>query len=260
MIKIAFRYLFYKLFAKHRKGFGVHSPFVFHLVSKVLTKKDDENLKQILSFRRNFLRDKSILQTNDAGAGSKTHRRKERSIRQILNRSSIRHKYGRILYALANELNPATIIELGTGIGISTAYLAKGCPGSRTISIEADKQKMTFATNSFEQMGLRNVTAVNGTFGELLPGFMKIAVHPVLVFVDGDHSFEGTKSYFEEIMKYADSETVIIFDDIRWSEGMEKAWDAIKADSRVVLSIDLFFMGIVFFRKGMTKQDFVVNY
>jgi len=260
MLKLAFRYLHYKLFAPHRKGFGVHSPFVFHLVTRVFIKRDDENLRQIKSWRRELSLNRTILETSDTGAGSRIHSRKGRSIRQIALKSSIRHKYGRILYALAKEFKPATIIELGTGIGISTAYLAKACPESEVISMEGDIQKMKVASQSLEVLDLHNLNLKHGYFRDLFPDIMAQAHHPVMIFLDGDHSYEGTMLYFTEILKSINPEILVILDDIRWSPDMERAWNEIKKNPAVVTSIDLFFMGIVFFRKGMMKEDFVINF
>ena len=260
MIKTTFRYLFYKLFAPHRKGFGVHSPFVFHLVTNVFGGKDDENLTDILNWRKGILHDPGKLKTSDIGAGSKVHSIQTRSIKQIAGKSSIRHKYGCILYSLVREFRPATIIELGTGIGISTAYLAKACQESRVISIEGDKRKISYAEKSLGLLKLNNITLLNAYFKEVLPGLVTKAGRPLLIFADGDHNYHSTLAYFEEIMKSVNPEIIVVFDDIRWSADMEKAWTCIKKDSRVVISIDLFFMGIIFFRTGMSKQDFVVNF
>jgi predicted O-methyltransferase YrrM len=260
MIKIAFRYLLYRLFAPHRRGFGVHSPFVFNFVSTVLNRKDDENLLKIADWRKQLLSDRGQLQTTDKGAGSVVHKDPQRTIRQLVLKSSIRHKYGRILYRLAMEYKPAEIIEMGTGIGISTAYLAKACPESRIITIEGDKEKMTYAARALVHMGLENVFMKVGSFKEILPDVLLHAKHPMMVFIDGDHTYDKTLEYFGEIKKYATKETIIIFDDIRWSEDMEKTWIAIKQDKDTVICIDLFFMGIVFFRGGIPKQDFVINF
>jgi len=260
MIKLAFRFIFYKLFARHRKGFGLHSPFVFHLVSKVLKREDDEALKQIAEWRKKLIKSKIAISTSDTGAGSKAHNSNKRTVGQIVRRSSIPHKYGRVLYSLVKEFKPTTVIELGTGIGISTAYLAKACSECIVFSVEGDKEKMNFAAKSLEQLEMKNVTLLNGKFKDLLQGLYNNAVHPILIFVDGDHSYEGTMSYFSEILKSLNPEIIVVFDDIRWSPEMERAWSSIKSDAEVVLSIDLFFMGIVFFRKGMYKQDFVINF
>jgi hypothetical protein len=53
----------------------------------------------------------------------------------------------------------------------------------------------------------------------------------------------------------------MVFDDIHWSEGMERAWEEIKRDPAVTLTIDIFFVGLVFFRKmQLIPQHFTIRY
>lgn len=259
MYKTVLRYLTYRLTAPHRRGYGIHSPFIFHLVSDVFQKKDDDTLRGILNWRKKLGKNKRILQTLDAGAGSRTHKTAIRSIGRIVSRSSIKHKYGRILYYLAKDLKPVTIIELGSGIGVSTMYLSKACPGSRIISLEADSAKLEFVREEFSINKAGNVVFRQGNFEENLVPVLKESNHPVFIFIDGDHSYEATMKYFNEILNFIRKDTAIVFDDIRWSEGMERAWQEIQDSFRVKISIDLFFIGIVFFRDGIVKQDFLVN-
>jgi len=203
---------------------------------------------------------KAELVVSDTGAGSKGHGTKKRSIRSIMTCSSVPHKYGRILYSLARVFKPATVIELGTGIGISTAYLSAGNPEAEVISIEADSAKVSCARKLLADLGICNAEICNGIFKDVLLSKIINTNHPLLVFVDGDHSYESAVSYFGTLLKYKREDTIIVFDDIRWSEGMFRAWKEIVKSSEASLSIDLFFMGIVFFRRGITKQEFVINF
>jgi predicted O-methyltransferase YrrM len=259
-ISLAFRYLLYRLTAPHRRGFGVHSPFVFNLVTRVFTKKDDVNLSEIRKWRRQLGKNRTVIETADLGAGSKAHPSKKRNIGSIAKRSSLLHKYGRILYSLVKEFKPATVIELGTGIGISTAYMAMGRGETRIISVDSDPEKIRYAAEALKAFPAGEIDFVKGDFRAVIPGILATAGHPLMVFVDGDHDMQRTMEYYKEIKKSAKEDTVIVFDDIRWSAEMEKAWDAIRNDNDTVICIDLFLMGIVFFRKGITKQDFVINF
>ncbi len=260
MIKIAFRYLLYRLFAPHRKGFGVHSPFVFFLVNEVLIKKDNQHLLEINAWRNNIVKDDSIVVTVDTGAGSKVHSGLKRSVGRIAKKSSIRHKYGRVLYKLVSEFKPLTVIELGTGIGISTAYLSKAFEQAQVISIENDESKINIAAKELAKLNQENIVIKEGEFSEVLPSVMNALKHPLLFFIDGDHSYKASIEYFSMIKKVANPDTIIVFDDIRWSEDMEAAWMKIKQDESIRVSIDLFFMGIVFFREGIPKQEFIINF
>jgi hypothetical protein len=80
------------------------------------------------------------------------------------------------------------------------------------------------------------------------------------VFIDGDHRREPVVRYFTQIAEMSDSKTVIIIDDINYSVEMGEAWKQIKGDSKVTLTIDLNRMGIVFFREGITHNDYVIRY
>ena len=61
--------------------------------------------------------------------------------------------------------------------------------------------------------------------------------------------------------EWFDKETILIFDDIHWSAEMEKAWAEIKANPSVTLTIDLFFIGLVFVRKAQKeKEHFIIRY
>jgi len=61
-------------------------------------------------------------------------------------------------------------------------------------------------------------------------------------------------------LKYANNNTIFIFDDIHWSDGMENAWKYIKANTRTTLTIDLFFVGIVFVKSELSKEDFTIRF
>jgi hypothetical protein len=51
-----------------------------------------------------------------------------------------------------------------------------------------------------------------------------------------------------------------VFDDIRWSDEMTLAWEKIKNHPKVNVTIDLYSMGVVFFRKEQEKEHFVLRF
>lgn len=81
-----------------------------------------------------------------------------------------------------------------------------------------------------------------------------------MFFFDGNHQEEATLQYFEACLKKTNEDSIFVFDDIHWSSGMTAAWNKIKAHPQVSISIDLFQLGILFFRKGQAKEDFVLWY
>ncbi len=80
-----------------------------------------------------------------------------------------------------------------------------------------------------------------------------------LLFIDGNHQKEATLAYFEKLLPTVHNDSVMIFDDIHWSKGMEEAWEIIKQHSEVRVTIDTFQWGLVFFRREQEKEHFVIR-
>lgn len=260
MIRIVFNYILYKLSARHRFGHGIHSPFVYGFVRNVL--RNDTGIQvpdYIKSWHHGLRKDKKLLKIDFTGIKSKLNRSGDRTVADMAKYSSISRKYGELLYRVSAYFKPEQIIEFGTGLGISTTYLASGFPVSSVKTIEGSKNKSGFAESELNKLGIKNVQFIKSNFDDILSE-IKMVHGSSLIFIDGNHSYESTIKYFEHFKDQSGEETIIIFDDINWSYGMSQAWKKISMDTEVTLSIDLFFMGIVFFRKGSQKQHYIVNF
>ncbi len=255
------KFLRYKLFAKHRKGFGIHSPFLYKLVANVIYNDlqyyatDD-----IWNFREDLKNSKLEIQVTDLGAGSKVMKSKTRKVSDIVKYSAVETKYGELLFRLINNFQPKTILELGTSVGISTLYLALPNSNALVHTFEACPETSKIARQNFDLFGLSNIEQHIGNIDVLLHEFLKNSEKPDFVYFDANHTEEATLHYFNLCREFAHEKTVFVFDDIHWSEGMGNAWKKIKSDSSVTLTIDLFFTGIIFFDKNLSKEDFVVKF
>ena len=256
-----FKFLNYIFFARHKSGTGIHSPFVFALIVDVLNKPVDINdFIEIERFRKDLSKKKEKIHYKDPGAGSRIKRKSSRSIGEIVRTSSTQRKYGELLFKLVREFKPENIIELGTSLGLGSMYLAKGNSKVLVHTIEGVKPLYELAKGNFEMTGFKNIKIYNDLFSN---GLSKLLKHPWnfdMVFFDGNHTFDHTLEYFEMCISKSTNESIFIFDDIHWSAEMERLWDRIITDERVVVSIDLFQLGLVFFRKELSKQHFVIKY
>jgi predicted O-methyltransferase YrrM len=155
--------------------------------------------------------------------------------------------FGRLLYHMTRSLAPQSAIELGTNIGLSAAYLATGMAHNgtgRLTTLEASEIRLQLARHVFDDLGLNNVATVPGYFADtLIPTLEEVG--PVdFAFVDGDHREESTLGYFDTISGYTAGGGVFMFDDIRWSDGMFRAWSQISRDARTQLAVDLGRVGL----------------
>lgn len=260
VIKTAIRYVRYFKNAKSR--YEVHSPFVFAFINEVLRDKRHYYAFDEIEYRRSLLlKDESILIVEDFGAGSKINKTPERKVSAIAKNTLITPKFGQMLFRLVTFSKPETVLEIGTSLGISTLYLAKAAPDANIITLEGSKAVADTAIEQFASLEVNNINIITGEFSTTLPKALSSLVKTDIAFIDGNHRFAPTMQYFEQIKPTLHNKSVLIFDDIHWSDEMEQAWNNIKADPSVTLSIDLFFKGIVFFDPAFhAKQHLVLHF
>lgn len=260
--QLAGKWLHYYLTAANGRGHGVHSPFVYRFIRELLMDKStDPAFEKIESVRRQMKNDQTLLTVQDFGAGSAHHNRQQRTIASLAKQAAKSPRLAQLLFRSVRYFQPDNIIELGTSLGISGAYLAAANPSTPVYTLEGAPAVAQQAAANFRQLGLANISVIPGRFDDSLPGALAKTGAPGLVYIDGNHQYAPTMDYFRFFRDRRQNDTVLIFDDIHWSADMEKAWAAIRNDDAVTCSIDLFFLGYVFFRgENKTPVHFTVRY
>ena len=253
-IKSRLKYVFT---ACHRKGFGVHSPFVFHLLNFVIFEKYPfyayESIERI---RKKMLQNKAVVLLTDYGIGNK----QKNCVADIAKCSLETAKFGQLLFRLVNRFNPNNILELGTSLGISTMYLAMPSSKAHVVTIEGSKSLCDIAKQNFKQQGITNVTVVNDNVDNSIDAILLGMPTLDFVYFDANHTKEATLRYFDKCLQKTNKKTIFVFDDIHYSQEMESAWNDIKTNRKVHLSIDLYYFGLAFFNDDLPKQDYVVAF
>ncbi len=258
---IAWRYLQYRKNAKNR--FKIHSPFVYGFLENVFRdEQKHEDFKLLDAIYDEQKHSDRLIETIDFGAKASGKEYKEYVIKlgDLVRKRSHPLKHLHIFYNLSRYVKPVNMLEFGTAAGMSTLYLKKPLPESKMVTMEGCATLASVAQENFEKAGLKNVEVIPGNFDVVLNDVLKKFDRLDFVFFDGNHRKEPTLDYFNRCMEKVHPGTVFLFDDIHWSKGMEEAWETIKADERVSVTMDVFWSGLVFFRKGIAKQDFVVKF
>jgi predicted O-methyltransferase YrrM len=237
---------------------GLHSPFVFGLYTSVIRHTGRFGaFARIETQRQALLKSPQTITVTDFGAGSHTGAGQQRRVASIARTAAKPAWLAQLLFRLVNHFRPATILELGTSLGLTTAYLATPDSRHRVVTFEGCPNVAAVARATFAQLGLRNVELVEGNLDDTLAPTLAGLPAPVdFVFFDGNHRYEPTLRYFEQCLTRAHEHSVFVFDDIHWSAEMERAWEAIKAHPQVMITVDLFYIGLVFFRTNQPKQHF----
>tara|TARA_R110002073_G_scaffold72537_1_gene177613 strand:+ start:639316 stop:640092 length:777 start_codon:yes stop_codon:yes gene_type:complete len=250
---------FFKFLVKSTNQHGVHSPFVFDLVTNCFYDTDPKKwYYEASSFRSYLMVNRSKITVEDFGAGSKKLQANTREIARIAKNAGISKKRGQLLGRLVDYLDVNHVLEIGTSLGIATACMHLSKPETNIISLEGCRQTATVALESFQKFNFKNIDVVIGNFEDTLPEALAKTPFDCIYF-DGNHQKEPTINYFEQCLKHINNNSMFIFDDIYWSKGMAEAWEFIKNHPKVTVSIDTFYWGIVFFHKEQPKQHFTIR-
>lgn len=236
--------------------YQLHSPLAFEWATEVL--EDDRYyyfFKDIELLRRVLKGNRRPHVHQDFGSGKSGLR----SNRRILQRAAATPEKGRFLFRMTRRRQPATLLEIGVSLGIGALYLHNAVRKSRYIGLEGCPDCAQTARDNLFRFQLCNADILTGDFAETLPRALKTLGTVDTVYFDGNHNGAATIDYFEKCIPFATDQSVFIFDDIYWSADMTAAWERIRADERVTLSIDCFDFGILFFEPAVReKQHFKV--
>ncbi len=261
-----------KFLLKSQNDHGLHSPFVYDLVTKCFYDKTlYPDYRLIKNYRNDLLRNRQKIKVTDFGAGSRVFRSDIRLVFAIAKNAGITLHRAKLLYRLTNYLNIQNALELGTSLGIATSAMAAN-RSTKLTTIEGCKETAKIAEHQFKKYDLDNIQLINTDFDTAISQQISTKNHTQqtrnnkqktsnydLIFFDGNHKKEATLKYFEELLPTAHNDSVFIFDDIHWSPGMEVAWKEIKKHPEVTVTIDTYKWGLVFFRKEQAKQDFIIR-
>lgn len=251
---------YFKFILNSKNEHGVHSPFVFDLVTKCFYDKTNYPDYSILkAYRNSLLSNQNTVEVTDFGAGSRVFKSNQRKISAIAKNAGITHKNAELLFRIAYYFQPECILEIGTSLGLATSALSLGNKNSKIITLEGCPNTMAIAKNQCQLQNLNNIEFVHTKFEDFLTTHNRQPTTYNFIYFDGNHSKSATLNYFELLLPTILNDSVWIFDDIHWSKDMEEAWEIIKNHSKVTVTIDTFQWGIVFFRTEQTKEHFIIN-
>lgn len=249
--RIVLKYIIYFFRAKSRHA--VHSPFAYDFVDNVVNKAYGFRRRKIERQRKKLLQSSESIDFIDYGKQGNQFRKK---ISDIAKKALKSKKYAQLLGQAVAHYKPTEVLELGTSLGVTTAYLAQNA--NQVTTLEGDPAVTQKAEEVWSNLKIKNISSIIGNFDETL-GRLEGQTFDI-IYIDGNHIYEPTMRYFQELQKRAHSSTLFIFDDIHYSKEMEKVWTELRNMHKVRVSIDLFFLGFVSLDPALSKQDYVIRY
>ncbi|BAO74421.1 O-methyltransferase [Winogradskyella sp. PG-2] len=247
-----------KFLLKSTNQHGVHSPFIYNFVTECLYDKVNYSAYHKIKDYKNILKSsKVLLDITDLGEGSKKLSSKKRHVSKMVRISSSSEKETKLLFRVTQYFNFKSILELGTSLGMGTYAIALANKFSKISSVEGCPNTSDFAKSKFKDLDVNNTTFIKGDFTVIISTLNEHKYD--FIFFDGHHNKAATIQYFESLLPKAHNESVFVFDDIYWSQGMTEAWEYIKAHNAVTVTVDCFHLGFVFFRKEQVKEHFKIR-
>lgn len=251
-LSIVLKYIHYYLTSKNKHS--IHSPLVYWFADKVITESKQVSCPQIEVERNRLLHDSSFIEFQDFGKSAQVF---QKQIKTIAKNSLKSKKYAQLLRGIVQNLKANKILELGTSLGITTSYLAYD-PSVLVYTLEGAHEVIKQAQSTWNNLNKTNIKCIHGDFEISIDKLPEIPFD--VIYIDGNHKSKPTLLYFERLQKSCHEKTVFIFDDIHYSPSMENAWKQIKAIPYVTVTIDLFFLGLVWVDKSLSKEDFELRF
>ena len=240
---------FLKFYFRATTLYNVHSPFVYEFVDFIFRNKLNKDFEKKIKIERIALENTDQkIEVLDLGAGSKRSKTSKTDKISRIAKTAVSGKLKSLwLHNICAYFKPKYVLEMGTSLGISAAHLAQNA--TKVISLEGNPAIASQARKVFKNLGQENIEILTGNFDETLLECLKKNELPDIVYLDGNHTYEATLRYFNQLISSRNEhEMILIFDDIYWSKGMMQAWEEIKQHPDVTLSIDIYYFGLIFFK------------
>lgn len=251
-IKSYFRFLW-----SSKNRHGVHSPFVYNLVTQCFNDKKRYPEYQVFDlYRKRLLKNSEVLTISDFGEGSRVFKENQRKVSRIARVSAVTKKRQRLLFRLSRYLEAENILELGTSLGMGTLAFSLSGKEKTIETVEGSPSVFKKAKEGLDTFSCGNIEMHQMVFSDFLNINDK---NYDIILVDGDHNGERTYRYFQSLLSHVHNDSLVIFDDIYWSKDMTATWNKIIAHEQSIVTIDTFQWGMVFFRKEQRKQHFILR-
>ena len=269
----------YLLRSGNTLGYGIHSPHLFTIARVIVPEQAQYYcFGEIEAVRQELVRRRDSVSVVDYGTGSLIRSKGERSegvktlvgseggktiervVGEVARKMLKSREEAQMLFRIVNFEKAQMIVELGTCLGVTTAYLAKPRREAEVWTFEGSEALLDIAKSNWKRLGINNIHAVPGNIDETLETTVAGWKKPVdFALIDANHCYDATVRYFDVLAKKATEKSVFAVDDIRRDKEMWRAWEAIGAREDVTARMDLGQMGLVFFDKHLPKETFTLR-
>ncbi len=248
-------------YARHlfrsRRWDHFHSPYLFALFTFCCREQSQEgSFAQIEGYRQKLLRDRERIHRTDPGAGSVYPGKNATArIRDIARQALSRPFQARFMARLVQMTRAGHVLELGTSLGITAAYLQMASDACRLTTVEGDPAIGRRAQKTFDDLGLPHIRLVMASFDDYIRQEAGNNTPIDILFIDGHHRSEAVLRYYHGLKDRLTAEAIVIIDDLYWSPDMQDGWRQLIGLPEITQSVDCFHFGLLFFKKEFLQKE-----
>jgi predicted O-methyltransferase YrrM len=220
---------------RYRKGYGVHSPFVYDLITKVIEEK-----MPYYAFEK-------------IRAGVQNFEPKPPKERICF------HKYGALLFRLVNFFKCEFVLQVGSPEGIISLYPASAHSGCECLVLENDQTSFRKTKVLAEKAGLSNLQVECTDYLKRIEDLFRQNKRFDLIFINIP-GYDNCPDILNLCISESKKECIFVVSGIRDNSKMKKLWKNIIQNHQVSVSIDLYSWGIFFLKNNIYKQHYKVYF
>jgi hypothetical protein len=236
--------------ARHRRGHGIHSPFLFHLITEVV--EDKRKLPEYEFVKK--LKNKAIQLLDNCSDASFTNVYQQFNLalsnpHQLYKKVELPFRYAKVVFRLIREFKPSVIANYGPTFGVNLALMAIADNNSIVYQLINDASCNTISKELLNDSAISNIRFFHED--------SVLTSSPEFIYVNYPGNPGRSRSVIQIILENHGADDVLIIRGIHESAEMEIYWMEVIESGSVHVSLDLFEIGIVLFRKGLQKENFI---
>jgi len=237
---------------------SIQAPFAYEFyVNLKRSMRSSKANQEIEHERKNFLEDHSIISGEDLGAGSRLNNAAR--VSTISSKGISSQKACIFLHNVAKLHQVENCIELGTSLGIATAYIATVSSVENVYTFEGNQGLIAKAKHLFKKLDLHKIKIFSGNIDDELPRFLQARKVLDMAIIDANHTKEALLRYYHWLQPKMQKRAIIFVDDIRWSNDMYAGWKQLVGKKEVSVSFEFANFGLLFFEMDLPKQHYVLS-
>ena len=240
---LSITYFYRKLFC--RKGYGVHSPFVFDLITNVIEEKSFYYAYHDISLiREQLIQKKRFIDYNG----------EQINLKKALRKYGISKKEGEFLFRLTNHYKPRTILSISSSGGLAPLYLSRYGSNVECVTLEYETDLYDLAVHFLNRETNTSHYIWLCSYYDFYPPKISMFNQIDCIYMGKELGVNSLYYSFNQCIPLIHDKTFCVLAGIHSSTEKLNYWNELCQHPNVTVAVDLYQMGLLFFDPKLNKR------